>query len=99
MKACTDFYQAMRAMRSRREALSGLARLAIASVGASLVPGLIPRIAFGATGSTRDVVVCIFLRGGADGLSIVAPYADPDYVKNRPTLAIPEPGSTKATKG
>jgi uncharacterized protein (DUF1501 family) len=99
MNACPDFYQAMRAMRSRRETLSGLARLAIASVGASLGPGLIPRDAFGAGGSARDIVVCIFLRGGADGLSIVAPYADPDYVPNRPTLAIPEPSSSKPIKG
>ncbi|MEZ5973740.1 MAG: DUF1501 domain-containing protein [Planctomycetota bacterium] len=35
----------------------------------------------------------VFLRGGMDGLSLVAPYGDPDYAAHRPTQAIPAPGS------
>ncbi len=37
------------------------------------------------------VLVCIFLRGGADTLNIVVPYGDRDYYANRPTISIPEP--------
>ncbi|MBC8143227.1 MAG: DUF1501 domain-containing protein [Armatimonadetes bacterium] len=39
----------------------------------------------------RDVFVNIFLRGAADGLSLVVPYAEDDYYKARPTLAIAAP--------
>ena len=42
-------------------------------------------------GKTRTVVV-VFLRGAADGLNMVVPYADPDYYKLRPSIAIPRPG-------
>jgi len=37
------------------------------------------------------VLVCIFLRGGADTLNIVVPYGDRDYYANRPTISIPAP--------
>lgn len=40
----------------------------------------------------RDILVCVFLRGGADGLSLVPPYADPHYRAARPTLAVAAPG-------
>lgn len=46
------------------------------------------------SGPTRDALVVIYLRGGADGLAIVPPYADPEYYLRRPTLAIPQPGQT-----
>lgn len=36
-------------------------------------------------------LVVVFLRGGADTLNMLVPYADRDYHVNRPTLAIPEP--------
>ncbi len=38
-----------------------------------------------------NVLVCIFLRGGADTLNIVVPYGDRDYYANRPTISIPPP--------
>ncbi|MGH8530448.1 MAG: DUF1501 domain-containing protein [Nevskiales bacterium] len=41
----------------------------------------------------RDVLVCVFLRGGADGLSLVPPYADPHYRALRPSLAVGAPGT------
>lgn len=34
-------------------------------------------------------VVCIFQRGGADGLSMVVPHGDPAYYMRRPSIAIP----------
>jgi uncharacterized protein (DUF1501 family) len=37
-------------------------------------------------------LVCIFLRGGADTLNMVVPFADDDYYRNRSTLSIAAPG-------
>lgn len=39
----------------------------------------------------RDILVCVFQRGAADGLNAVVPYSDPDYLANRPTIAVPPP--------
>lgn len=39
----------------------------------------------------RPVLVTIFLRGGADGLNIVVPHGDDNYLKLRPTLGIAAP--------
>jgi uncharacterized protein (DUF1501 family) len=65
--------------------------LRTAALGLSL-PAWFPRIAFSAAPSAeRDVLVCIFLRGAADGLNIVVPLGDAGYFQNRPTLKIPEP--------
>jgi uncharacterized protein (DUF1501 family) len=101
MKACPDYSQTIQTLHSRRDVLRGFARLAIAGIGSALVPSLIPRVAFGAgpVNAQREVIVCIFLRGGADGLSFVAPYTDDVYYLKRPTLAIPPPDSTSPLKG
>lgn len=49
-----------------------------------------------APGEGRLVVV--FLRGALDGLSAFVPYADPDYARLRPNIALPAPdGSTQTT--
>ncbi|HTQ10528.1 MAG TPA: DUF1501 domain-containing protein [Fimbriimonadaceae bacterium] len=40
----------------------------------------------------RSIVVSLFLRGGADGLNVVVPYADDAYHRNRPTLRLLRPG-------
>lgn len=40
----------------------------------------------------RDILVCIFQRGAADGLNALVPYSDPDYLVNRPNIAVPSPG-------
>lgn len=36
-------------------------------------------------------LVCVFLRGAADTLNMIVPYADDQYYKSRPTLAIAAP--------
>ena len=48
--------------------------------------------------TTRDVIVSIFLRGGADGLSLVVPYAENNYYTLRPTIAIPRPDSSSTNR-
>jgi uncharacterized protein (DUF1501 family) len=42
-------------------------------------------------GPHGDVLVCLFLRGGADGLHLVAPYGDAAYYTERPRIAVPRP--------
>ena len=44
-----------------------------------------------AAAEAPPVLVCVFLRGAADGLNIVVPHADPAYYKLRPNLAVPRP--------
>ncbi len=82
---------------SRRAFLQSAASVGVIGASKSLFPSWMPRMAFRAAQQTTpagDTLVCIFLRGGMDGLSAVAPYADGrDYYDARPTLAIPEPGS------
>ncbi len=44
-------------------------------------------------GSAPTRLLAVMLRGGPDGLSLVAPYDDPAYLRARPTLALPGPGA------
>jgi uncharacterized protein (DUF1501 family) len=65
--------------------------------GLASVPVLAPRLVFGKAskaGAERDVLVCIFQRGGADGLNLVVPWGEDAYYVERPTVAVPPPGST-----
>ena len=43
-------------------------------------------------------LVCVFLRGGADTLNLIAPYGDDRYYKLRPTISIPPPNGDEETK-
>ena len=81
---------------SRRELFKG----AGAAVAASAL-AWIPQVAFAQShNSTRDVLVSIYQRGGADGLSLCAPVGDADYYAPtvRPTIALPRPDSTDPNK-
>jgi uncharacterized protein (DUF1501 family) len=51
----------------------------------------LPRVTYAQSASDRDILVSIFLRGGADGLSLVPPIGEPNsrYYALRPTIAIP----------
>lgn len=49
------------------------------------------RLADPHVGPRGDTLVCVFLRGGADGLNIVAPHGDDVYYQKRPTIAVPRP--------
>ena len=70
---------------SRRGFLAGAAALTAGVVAGPLVH---VRTAY-AEGWTGDVLVVVSLRGGMDGLSLVAPVGDPDYARLRPTIAVP----------
>ncbi|MBH9552033.1 DUF1501 domain-containing protein [Inhella gelatinilytica] len=60
------------------------AGFAACSLGAGFAP------ARAGTASPRWVVV--LLRGAVDGLSVCAPYGDPHYAADRPSIALPAPG-------
>lgn len=74
---------------SRRQFLGAASGMAFAALSA---PAWLPRVAYARNPSAaRDVMVSIYLRGGADGLSMVVPYGDDAYYDARPGLAIPPP--------
>jgi uncharacterized protein (DUF1501 family) len=78
---------------SRRTFLAGAGATTLAGL---VTPSLFPRYAFATPNQPGqgDVLVLIFLRGGADGLSIVPPYSDEaGYQQLRGSVAIPAPGS------
>ena len=82
---------------SRRKFIVGSAG---AAVFGTLMPAWLPKVVFAkSANSSRDVIVNVFQRGGADGLSLVAPYADANYYQARPTIAIPRPDSGAAHHG
>jgi uncharacterized protein (DUF1501 family) len=66
---------------------------ALAIVATAAIPSFLTRAVFADTnGGKRKRLVLIFQRGAADGLNIVLPYAEPQYYKLRPNLAVPPPG-------
>lgn len=82
---------------SRRGFVKGAA---VAAMFAAVRPEWVPRVVLADSAtSTRDIIVNIFMRGGADSLSLVAPFADTNYYSSRPTIAIPRPDSTSVNKG
>ncbi|MCB2109090.1 MAG: DUF1501 domain-containing protein [Rhodobacteraceae bacterium] len=58
---------------------------------ATIAPGL--KVALAATGTTKDTVVVLYLRGGSDGLQMVAPAGDSNYISARPTIRIQTTGN------
>jgi uncharacterized protein (DUF1501 family) len=84
---------------SRRGFLTGAASAAATSFF-PIFPEWLPKVVLAeAADSSRDVIVSVFLRGGADGLSMVVPFSDANYYAGRSTIAIPRPDSTAANKG
>lgn len=64
----------------------------LAMLGLGFGPGFLSRAVAARTAANNKILVAIFQRGGADGLSMVPPVGDPEYYALRPTLAIPRPG-------
>ncbi|MEO1366626.1 MAG: hypothetical protein AAFX50_05580 [Acidobacteriota bacterium] len=75
---------------SRRRFL-GIGAGALASAA---VPAWVPRVAYADSQTSRDVVVSIFLRGGADALTLCVPFMEDNYYRLRPTQAVPRPDSS-----
>ncbi|MBI5303800.1 MAG: DUF1501 domain-containing protein [Chloroflexi bacterium] len=81
-------------MTSRREWLQ---RTGMIALGVAAFPAWMPRLALAPQGApTRgDVLVCVFMRGAADCLNLVAPHGDKDYYAARATLAIAQPKASQ----
>ena len=72
---------------SRRHFLHGLAAASVACLLPTAWARPMPALKEGR-------LVLVFLRGAYDGLSALIPYADPEYRRLRPTIAIPAPDGT-----
>ena len=73
-----------------------IGRGGIALVGLSSVPAFLQRAVastahVGASSASKKQLVVLFQRGAADGLNIVVPFAEPNYYRMRPSIAIPHP--------
>jgi uncharacterized protein (DUF1501 family) len=74
--------------------------IALAAIGASSLwtPGMLGRMALAAdsarSGGGKKILICVFQRGAADGLSMVVPHGDPFYYKHRQEIALARPGTT-----
>lgn len=79
---CADFRT------SRRRVLAGMGAVAGAAVASSMIGGAFREVAYGATAANPNVLVVLSLRGGADGLSLVVPHADPAYLQARPGIGL-----------
>jgi len=75
---------------SRRAFLAGGLGAALAVYGGSRLglSAFEEGIAAAATATPGQVLVSVFLEGGADGLSVLSPQGDPLYTKLRPQLAL-----------
>ncbi|CAG0951166.1 MAG: DUF1501 domain-containing protein [Anaerolinea sp.] len=83
---------------SRREMLKRSAAFSALASASLAWPHWMPRLSF-AQGSLRgDVLVCIFLRGGIDGLNVIVPHGENAYYAARPRIAVARPDDNKADK-
>jgi len=63
----------------------------VAMVGMSVMPAFLQRAVAATPMPNKKQLVVLFQRGAADGLNIVVPFAEPNYYRLRPSIAIPQP--------
>lgn len=63
----------------------------IAMVGMASLPSFLERAVAAAPALAKKKMVVLFQRGAMDGLNVVVPFAEPNYYRLRPTIAIPAP--------
>src|SRR5579862_4271217 len=73
---------------SRRAFLKGGG---VAMLGMSTLPAFLQRAVAATAMPNKKKLVVLFQRGAADGLNIVVPFAEPNYYRIRPSIAIPAP--------
>ncbi|MDP9147586.1 MAG: hypothetical protein M3N22_07985, partial [Acidobacteriota bacterium] len=64
----------------------------VAMVGLNAMPAFLQRAVAATPMPNEKQLVVLFQRGAADGLNIVVPFAEPNYYRLRPSIAIPQPG-------
>jgi uncharacterized protein (DUF1501 family) len=70
---------------------SGLAMASFAAAPSFLVRSAMAQGTTGASGKDRPILIAVFQRGAADGISMVAPFGDKNYAAVRPQIAVPAP--------
>jgi len=91
-QACDDYRLA-----ERRHFMRTAGR--ICALGALSGPAWMPKMSFADShDSSSDLIIQIFLRGGADGMTMCVPFGDADYYTVRQSLAIADPSSMSADK-
>jgi uncharacterized protein (DUF1501 family) len=63
----------------------------IGLVGLSTMPAFLQRAVAATPSAGNKQLVVLFQRGAADGLNMVVPFAESNYYRMRPTIAIPPP--------
>jgi len=79
---------------TRRELLEQTGLALVASGAAHALTGSAATAAPVKRPAATPTLIIIYLRGGADALSIVVPYQDKDYFRHRPSLAMTQPRSS-----
>jgi uncharacterized protein (DUF1501 family) len=68
----------------------------IAMLGMASLPSFLQRAVAATTSPNKKKMVVLFQRGAMDGLNVVVPFAEPNYYRLRPTIAIPAPNRAGA---
>jgi uncharacterized protein (DUF1501 family) len=65
----------------------------VAMLGLGALPSFLQRAVAATPAPNNKILVVLFQRGAADGLNIVVPFAEPNYYRLRPSIAVPQPTS------
>jgi uncharacterized protein (DUF1501 family) len=65
----------------------------VAMIGMTAMPAFLRRAIADTPAPNKKKLVVLFQRGAMDGLNVVVPFAEPNYYRLRPTIAIPQPKS------
>jgi uncharacterized protein (DUF1501 family) len=65
----------------------------VAALGLGAMPLFLRRAVAATPMPNKKILVVLFQRGAADGLNIVVPFAEKNYYRIRPSIAIPQPKS------
>lgn len=65
----------------------------VAMIGMSAMPSFLRRAIEETPAPNKKKLVVLFQRGAMDGLNVVVPFAEPNYYRLRPTIAILQPKS------
>ena len=63
----------------------------IAMLGMASLPSFLQRAVAETLSPNKKKMVVLFQRGAMDGLNVVVPFAEPNYYRIRPSIAIPQP--------
>lgn len=81
---------------TRRSLIQHGVKAAAVMAAQAALPAWMPRVAFSKNTLKGDVLICIFLRGGADGLNIIVPHGEDAYYRARPNIGYKRPDDKRA---